>query len=91
MIILQVGEIVQHGDSNAGVPRVYTRLVLALGRLPQGIGQMVMIGQIELATVADNDGNRVHDQVILEVILFLRAIPGDLVVDLVETHRILRR
>ena len=33
VITLQAGEIVQHGDSNAGVLGVYTRLVLALGRL----------------------------------------------------------
>ena len=55
---------------------------------PKRVRQMVMIGEIEFAAVADDDGNRVHDQVILEVILVLRAISGDLIVDLVETHRL---
>ena len=34
VITLQVGDIMQHLDNNTGVLRVYTRLVLTLGRLP---------------------------------------------------------
>lgn len=52
---------------------------------------MVMIGQIKAVAIADDDRNRVHDKVILEVGRRLRTVSGDLVVDLVEAGRILCR
>ena len=50
-----------------------------------------MIGQIELAAVADDDPDRVHQQVVPEVVLRLGTVSGDLLIDLVEADRVLRR
>ncbi len=80
-----------HRDDHPCILGIDTRLVLTLRRLPQGVGQMVMVGQIELAAVADDHGNRVHQQIVSQVFLRLGAVAGNLVVDLVEAGRILRR
>ena len=65
----QASAIALHRDGHACTAGIDACLVLALGRSPQGVGQMVMVGQIELAAVADDDRYRVHQQVVPEVSL----------------------
>ena len=64
VIGVQAATTVLNPGDQVRVSGIDACLVLALCRLPQGVGQMVMVGQIEVAAVADDDRHRVQQQIV---------------------------